>query len=92
MSLSLAEEIKIVSSELEKLAIFSIKIGLPREKIAELTRKFDKLELMILDAAMKGLDLVKQRETLLLLEGPYLELLNFVTVSLLRVLKSYIKS
>lgn len=77
-STTISEEIELAATELAKLAKFDLKINLPRKNIMHLVNKLDKLELMILDAALKDQDLVKLRNTILVLEEPYLIMLHNV--------------
>ena len=92
MPLSFREEIEIYISELEKLITFSKSIEFPKRYISKLIQRLDKLELMILDSAFKGLDLVKLNDTILVLPDKYLQMLQNVTVCLLLELKRFILS
>jgi hypothetical protein len=84
------EEIEISASELLKLAKFGREIGLTRHHIARLIPKLSKLELMILDSAIKDFDLIKLRNTILILEEPYLTMLQKTTQLLLQTTKDFI--
>lgn len=90
MPISFTEEIKLTTLELSKLVKYCIEIGLPRHHLIKLAPKLNKLELMILDSAFKDLDLVKLRNTILILEEPYLKLLQNTTRSLLSAIQDFI--
>ena len=90
MPLSIREEIEISAAELQKLSAFSLSIAFPQKELLKCVKKLDKLELMILDSAMKQLDLVKLQDTILILPEPYLVMLQKVTVCLLLQLQSFI--
>lgn len=90
MPLSVLKEIEISASELKKLANFCTSVDLPKRYLIKAVAKLDKLEAMVLDSAFKDLDLVKLRDTILVLPDPYLHMLQKATIQLLLALKLYI--
>lgn len=89
MSISF-KEINLVISELVKLSTVSKSWGLPRKRLVDASSKLTKFELMILDATMRDLDLLKLKDTLLLLDQPYLKMLQNTTTVLLSAIKSFV--
>lgn len=90
MPISLDEEIRILATELSKLVKFGQEINLPRKDIMWLVPRLSKLELMILDGAIKEFDLVRLRDTLLILKENYAVMLYNVTQCFLLILQRYL--
>lgn len=82
------KEIKLAVDELIKLISFAKKIKLPRQALINLAPKLGKLELMVLDSAFKELDLLKLRNTILILPEQYIDMIHNVTLHLVHLINS----
>lgn len=85
-----SEEIEFYANELLKLVDYCRKIRMPAYLINTLVQKLNKFELMILDAAFRGNDIIKLRNTILFLEEQYLKMLQNVTKSITSLLLDYV--
>ena len=86
----LEEDTKVGTDELKKLTSYAKKIKLPRQYLTQMVPKLSKLELMVLDSAFKDLDLIKLRTTILVLEEPYLDMLQNVIDCLILTVSDFL--
>ena len=87
---SIDEEIQLATDELNKLATYGRQVKISKQAIGELIPRLDKYELMILDSAFKELDLIRLRNTILVLEEPYLKMLHNVIKCLIVATERFI--
>lgn len=83
------QEIQPAVTELNNLVSYAKAIGLPRSFLIPLVPKLSRIELMILDSAFREMDLIKLRNTVLVIPEQYLDMLQNVTDCLITQIKRF---